>query len=521
MPGTTSHPTLAARAITKRFPGVTALQDVSLDVSAGSVHAIVGENGAGKSTLMNILAGVYRADAGEIHLDGQPVDFPSPRAAERAGVVLIHQELNLVPALSVAENIFLGREPARAGFVARRRMEQAAARLLDRLGHHLDPRRIVDTLRVSDQQMVEIAKALSLEARVLVMDEPTTALARGDVERLFAIIRMLVKAGTAVIYISHKMDELFDIADEFTVLRDGRRTGHTRAVDTTPADQVRLMVGRDVVYTGSEQPSPSQHEIGEREIERLRVERLSSRTRDLSHGRSLSSISLGVRAGEILGVAGLMGAGRTELLESLFGLHPTSDESRIFVDGQRLAIGGPREAIRAGLAFVSEDRKAQGLVLDFPVAHNITLAQLKRFSRFGFLQRQGERAAAADLVQRLGIKTFDTATTTLHLSGGNQQKVVLAKWLLTLPKVLLLDEPTKGIDIAGKTDIYRLIDTLAANGLAIVLVSSELPELLALSDRILVLREGRVAGTLGRADATEERIIELATLTRDDTAAVA
>lgn len=505
---------LETREIGKHFAGVQALDGVSFGLRPGTVHAVVGENGAGKSTLMKILSGVYRADAGRILLDGEVVKFADPRAAEAAGIAIIYQELNLVPALSVGENVFLGREPTRFGFVDRRQLERETDALLDRLGHQLDPRRTVESLKVSDQQVVEIAKALSLDARVLIMDEPTTALAAGDVERLFGIIRALVGAGASVVYISHKMDELFRIADEFTVLRDGKMIGHRAANETTPGDLVRMMVGREISYARMDVDARSDEE-------RLRVENLSSHDIDATGRRRLSDISFSLRAGEILGVAGLMGAGRTELLESLFGVHETTDETRITLDGKPRTIDDPRRAIKAGIAFVSEDRKAQGLVLNMNVRDNITLARLERFTRFGFVQERREEQAADEYVQRLTIRTPDTHAATMNLSGGNQQKVVLAKWLLTSPKVLLLDEPTKGIDVKGKTEIYRVIEELAAGGLGIILVSSELPELLALGDRIIVLREGTIAGTLERSEATEERIIELATIRDEETRAVA
>jgi ribose transport system ATP-binding protein len=496
---------LEARKISKSFPGVVALNEVNLAVCGGSVHAVVGENGAGKSTLMKILSGVYRADSGRIMLDGREVEFTSPRAAERAGIVIIHQELNLVPALSIAENIFLGREPARFGFVDRRKMERSAEFLLDRLGHRLDPRRTVGSLKVSDQQVVEIARALSLDARVLIMDEPTTALAAGDVERLFGIIRALAGAGTGVVYISHKMDELFRIAGEFTVLRDGELIGHRVASETKPGELVRMMVGREVTYKREKRDS-------QRDVELLRVEGLCTGENDAGGRRRLSEICFSLRAGEVLGVAGLMGAGRTDLLESLFGVRKTAGGSRLVMSGRPLSVKDPRQAIKAGLAFVSEDRGAQGLVLNLDVGSNITLARLEHFSRLGFLRKEHEDAASRESIAQLSIKTPGIRAATNNLSGGNQQKVVLAKWLLTGPSVLLLDEPTKGIDIKGKAEIYRLIEELAADGLGIILVSSELPELLALSDRILVLREGRVAGTLEREEATEERIVELATI---------
>jgi len=505
---------LEARDIGKSFPGVRALDGVSLGVRAGAVHAVVGENGAGKSTLMKILSGVYQPDEGELRLDGKPVVFDCPRAAEAAGVAIIHQELNLVPALSVAENIFLGREPTRFGFVDRKRLEREAAALLDRLGGALDPRQDVASLKVSDQQIVEIAKALSPGARALIMDEPTTALAADDVERLFGVIRTLTGAGVGVVYISHKMDELFRIADEFTALRDGRVVGHRVANETTPGELARMMVGREVTYARAESG-------GRRGAELLRVEGLSSRRAGAGRAPRLSEISFSLRAGEVLGVAGLMGAGRTELLESLFGARATTGDSRIVLDGEPLVVNDPRRAIKAGLAFVSEDRKAQGLLLGMDVGGNITLACLKRFSRFGFVQAAREEKTAREYIARLDIKTPDTRTAVASLSGGNQQKVVLAKWLLIRPRALLLDEPTKGIDVNGKTEIYRLIEDLAAAGVGVILVSSELPELLALSDRIIVLREGRLIRTLERSEATEERIIELATITDEAARAVA
>lgn len=507
---------LEARHISKSFPGVKALDDVSFAVRPGSVHAVVGENGAGKSTLMKILSGVYVPDEGEVLVQDKTTAFTAPQDAERAGIAIIHQELNLVPALSVAENIFLGREATRFGFVDRRKLERETDALLNRLGHKLDPRRRVANLKVSDQQVVEIAKALSLDARVLIMDEPTTALATDDVERLFRIIRTLTGHGTGVVYISHKMDELLRLADEFVVLRDGKLVGRRVAGETTPNELVHMMVGREVSYERREHNAEKSNST-----ELLRVERLSSREVDSAGRHRLSDLNLILRAGEVLGVAGLMGAGRTELLESLFGEREITKDSCIIMDGKPLAIGGPREAIRAGLAFVSEDRKTHGLLLDMSVSHNITLARLKHFTRFGFIKREREEQAAKEYVARLDIKTPGTGAVTVNLSGGNQQKVVLAKWLLTAPRVLLLDEPTKGIDIKGKAEIYALIEELAAGGLGIILVSSELPELLALSDRIIVLREGRLAGTLKRHEATEERIIELATIREEAARAVA
>ena len=502
---TTQNPILEARNIGKRFPGVIALDGVNMVVRGGAVHAVVGENGAGKSTLMKILSGVYQPDAGEILVDGEVVKFDTPRIAEDAGVAIIHQELNLIHALSVAENIFLGREPSNFGFIDKAKMRREANVLLERLGHLLDVKTTVANLKISDRQVVEIAKALSLNTRVLIMDEPTTALAAADVEKLFKVIRTLTAEGTAIVYISHKMDELFSIADEFTILRDGRFVGHTAARDTNPKELVKMMVGREITHRRADKPASENREL-------LRVENLSSETRDARGRRKLNDLNFTVHQGEILGIAGLMGAGRTEILESLFGMLPATKDTKISINDKDVSIKNPQDAIKNGIALVSEDRKGQGLVLGMDVASNITLPELKSFTSFGFVNQKSETSAAREWVDKLAIKTPSVATQTVNLSGGNQQKIVLAKWLLTKPRVLLLDEPTKGIDIKGKTEIYRLIEELALEGIGILLVSSELPELLALSDRILVLREGEFAGEISREAATEEKIIELATI---------
>ena len=505
MTETTPNPILEARNIGKYFPGVKALDGVNLAVYGGRVHAVVGENGAGKSTLMKILSGVYQPDAGEIFVDGVEIRFENPQAAESRGIAIIHQELNLVPALSVAENVFLGREPANFGFVDKAQMRREATALLARLGHPLNVEKTVSTLKISDRQIIEIAKALSLNTQVLIMDEPTTALATSDVEKLFAVIRSLTASGVGIVYISHKMDELFTIADEFTVLRDGQFAGHILAQETNPKELVKMMVGREITHLRAEK-SPTEN----REL--LRVENLSSEARDARGRRKLNDLNFTVHRGEILGIAGLMGAGRTEILESLFGVLPATKGAKISIDGAAISIKNPPDAIKNGIALVSEDRKNQGLILNMDVAGNITLPELKNFTKFGFLDGRAENVTAREWVDKLAIKTPSVATQTVNLSGGNQQKIVLAKWLLTKPRVLLLDEPTKGIDIKGKTEIYRLIEELALEGIGIIIVSSELPELLALSDRILVLREGEFAGEISREAATEEKIIELATI---------
>lgn len=499
------NPILEARNIGKRFTGVVALDSVNLAVRAGKVHAVVGENGAGKSTLMKILSGVYQADSGEISVDGEQTEFNTPQEAEEKGIAIIHQELNLIPALSVAENIFLGREPSSFGFVDKAKMRRDSLALLERLGHPLDVGLTVSTLKISDQQIVEIAKALSLNARVLIMDEPTTALAASDVEKLFKVIRTLTNEGTAIVYISHKMDELFTIADEFTVLRDGKFVGHLAAQETNPKELVKMMVGREITHLRAEKPPTENQEL-------LRVENLSSEARDARGRRKLNDLNFTVHQGEILGIAGLMGAGRTEILESLFGVLPSTKDTKILIDGKAVSIKNPPDAIKNGIALVSEDRKGQGLILGMDVSSNITLPELKNYTKFGFLDEKAETVTAREWIEKLEIKTPSAAAQTVNLSGGNQQKIVLAKWLLTKPRVLLLDEPTKGIDIKGKTEIYRLIEELALEGIGILVVSSELPELLALSDRILVLREGEFTGEISHEAATEEKIIELATI---------
>jgi ribose transport system ATP-binding protein len=504
---------LEIRSVSKSFPGVQALRDVSFDVATGEVHALMGENGAGKSTLMKILSGVYQPDAGAISWEGAPLHLPDTRAAQRRGIAIIHQELNLVPELTVAENIFLGNEPRTAlGLLDRAGMEQEARALLDRLRLAVPADRPVYRLRVGEQQLVEIAKALSLHARLLILDEPTSALSTNEIERLFGVIDALQNEGVTMIYISHKLDEIFRVADGITVLRDGQYVGTRRAGETDEAELIRMMVGRPLGELFPESAPPGEN------AEALRVEGLGLRSGEQTGGpnvggeRALDDISFTLRRGEIVGVAGLMGAGRTELLETLFGVHdPDRVRGRVFVNGRERRIRSPREALGAGLALVTEDRKNKSLVLPLSVGYNTTLAALGRFVSRGLLQPAREDAAVREQMGRLRIKASGPATPVETLSGGNQQKVVLAKCLLTGPNVLLLDEPTRGIDVGAKAEIYALIRQLAAGGTAILMASSELPEILALSDRILVLSEGRLTAELARAEATQERILEAAT----------
>lgn len=487
---------LEMRGIVKNFPGVQALKSVDFDVRRGEVHALVGENGAGKSTLMKILAGVYQADAGEIIFKGQPVVFRTPRQAQEAGIVTIYQELNQVPYLSVTENIFLGSEWTRNGLLDWPAMHQEARRLLAKLHLDIDPRAPLYTLGVGQQQMVEVAKALHHKADLIIMDEPTSALSVREIEDLFAIIAELKAEGVAIIYISHHLEETFAISDRTTVLRDGRKVATQPSSELTVEQLIRLMVGRDLA-----EQFPK--EIAPRGKEMLRVE-------GLRREGKLYDISFSVHAGEILGIAGLVGAGRTELVRAIFGADPI-DGGRIFVEGQEVRIRSPRDAVRHGIALLTEDRKTQGLVLLMSVRDNVTLASLDRLTRGLFTNAAKEQALTDGFIHSLAIKTPSHQQLVMNLSGGNQQKIVLAKWLATHPKVLIFDEPTRGIDVGAKVEIYRLMNELARRGVAILMVSSELPEVLGMSDRIMVIHEGRVAGFLNRDEANQERIMELAT----------
>ena len=499
-------PILDIRRVSKRFPGVRALHDVAFSVARGEIHALVGENGAGKSTLMKILSGVYPDYDGEVVFDGAPLALSSPRDAQHRGIAIIHQELNLIPELTVAENIFLGREPrTAAALLDRERMNREAGALLARLNLAVPPDRPVKWLRVGEQQLVEVAKALSLDARLLILDEPTSALSQTEIDRLFAVVAGLRDDGVTMIYISHKFDEVFRLADRVTVLRDGECIGTLPIAATDTATLIRMMVGRSL----SDLYPKEDATVGE---EALRVEHLQLVPDEERGGRDLRDISFVVRRGEIVGVAGLMGAGRTELLETLYGARPPRQvRGKVVVDGRDRRIASPRDAIEAGLAFVTEDRKTQGLALALSVAHNMTLAALGRFLRFDVVRQAEERAAVVGEIEQLRIKVPGVDAEVGKLSGGNQQKVVLAKCLLTRPKVLMLDEPTRGIDVGAKAEIYAIISHLAREGSAILMASSELPELLAMCDRVLVLCEGRLMAELSRAEATPERIMEAAT----------
>ena len=494
------QPIVTIRDLSKSFAGVRALDRAQFELLPGEVHALMGENGAGKSTLMKVLAGVYRKDSGEVLLDGQPVDIESPRAAQALGIGIIHQELNLMNHLSAAQNIFIGREPrGRFGlFIDEEAMCCEAQRIFERMNLKLDPRTPVGELTVARQQMVEIAKALSFESRVLIMDEPTAALNNEEVADLFRIIARLRSRGVAVVYISHKMDELKRIADRVTVMRDGQYIA-TVPMATTPMDTlIAMMVGRQLAEAEHEMPDTSANEV-------------VLEARGICRGTMVRDASFVLRRGEILGFAGLMGAGRTELARAVFGADRI-DAGEVFVNGQKVVIGSPEDAVANGIGYLSEDRKHFGLATGMDVETNIALASMKSFLSMGFfIDRAAVESAGERYVRQLGIKTPSVRQQVRLLSGGNQQKIVIAKWLLRDCQVLFFDEPTRGIDVGAKAEIYRLLNELAAQGKAIVIISSELPEVLRMSHRVLVMCEGRITGELAAREASQEKIMQLAT----------
>jgi ribose transport system ATP-binding protein len=486
------------RGIVKQFPGVRALDGVDLDVRPGEVHCLLGQNGAGKSTLMKILAGAERASRGEILLDGNAVAIDSPQRAMDLGINIIYQEFNLVPHLSAAENIFLGREPTGPipGWVNFRQVYGESRRLMESLGMRLDVRSEVRTLSVAQQQMVEIAKATSRQSRLIVMDEPSATLTDHELANLFALIRSLRERGVSVIYISHRLEEIFEIADRVTVFRDGHHIA-TRPIAELDRDEIiRMMVGRELKESIPKQTAP----VGEVALE----------VRGLTRAGAFQDISLTVRKGEVVGLGGLVGAGRTEVARAIFGADRV-DAGEVLLGGRPVQIHSPRDAIRLGIGLVPEDRKQLGLVLGMAVRENVTLANLEAVASGGFIRPRQEREAAAKYIHDLMIRTPSGEQTVRNLSGGNQQKVVLAKWLFTDSRLLIFDEPTRGIDVGSKVEIYQLMNALTAKGVGILMISSELPELLGMSDRILVMHEGRLAGELPRAEATQERVMHLAT----------
>lgn len=494
-------PLLEARGIGKQFPGVRALGNVDFAIEKGQVVSLLGENGAGKSTLMKILAGVQPPDEGEIFVEGKKVTINSVQQGLDLGIALIHQELNLATNLTVAANIFLGREPHRSGWIENDRLESDAKRYLDLVGLNVDPSTPVSSLPIGKQQLVEIAKALSVDANILIMDEPTSSLSTGEAQRLFEVIEDLRSRGTSIIYISHRLGEVKQLSDRVVVLRDGNNAGELEKEEIDHDRMISLMVGRE--FSDFYQHSPR-----ERGEERLAVKDFrSSEFPD-------SPVTFSIRSGEIVGVAGLIGAGRTSLLEAIFGIDP-SPGGDLYIKGEKVEVKSAAEAISAGMALVPEDRKQQGLMVEMEVGRNLVLPSLRNSHRCGFVSDVGEKEVATRLIDQIQIKTSSTEQIVRFLSGGNQQKVVLGKWLELEPEILLLDEPTRGVDIGAKQEIYSLMEKLAQRGVAILFVSSEMEEILGMSDRVLVMHEGKIAGELGRDQLGEEAVMKLATGTID------
>ncbi|WP_433300295.1 sugar ABC transporter ATP-binding protein [Actinoplanes sp. CA-030573] len=484
---------LEVRDVTKSFGAVAAVQGVSFPLFGGEAHALVGENGAGKSTIVKMLAGVHRPDTGTLRIGDRDVDFAGPADAKAAGIAVIYQEPTLFPDLSVAENIAMGNQPlTRLRQIDRKAMHANAEALFRRLGVHIDPTRPARGLSIADQQLVEIAKALSSEARILIMDEPTAALSAVEVERLFAVVRSLRDEGAAILFISHRFEEITELCQRVTIMRDGRHVTTEPMAGLTVDDMIRRMVGRDLSALFPKQ------EVAPGEV-MLQVE-------DLTREGVFRDVSFEVRAGEIVALAGLVGAGRSEVMQAVFGVDPY-DSGSVLITGKPLKPGNPRAAMAAGMALVPEDRRQQGLIMDLSIERNITLPRARKLARLGLLFGGAETRAAATWAGKLQTKLGKLSDAVGTLSGGNQQKVVLAKWLSTGPQLLIVDEPTRGIDVGTKAEVHRLMSSLAADGLAIVMVSSELPEVLGMADRVVVLREGRVAATLSRAEATEESVM--------------
>ncbi|AEP00963.1 sugar ABC transporter ATP-binding protein [Weizmannia coagulans] len=483
--------------IYKSFGANKVLEGVNFSLLPGEVHALMGENGAGKSTLMNILTGLHQKDKGKIIIDGKETLFQNPKEAEQAGIAFIHQELNIWPEMTVLENLFIGREITRPfGVLKTKEMKALAKGVFDRLNISLPFDRLAGACSVGEQQMIEIAKALLTDAEVMIMDEPTAALTDREIQSLFSVIESLKKNHVSIVYISHRMDEIFQISDRITVMRDGKTVDTKRTKDTGYQEVVKKMVGRDLEEQFPQRTARQGNTI-------LEVRHFSSR-------QKFKDIHFSVRSGEILGVAGLMGAGRTEIMRALFGIDPY-DAGEIFIEGKKVRIKNPSDAVQKGIAFITENRKDEGLILDFTIRDNIALSNLESFAPNGVIKAADEKSFVDMMIQRLQIKTSSSETVAGDLSGGNQQKVVLAKWVGTAPKVLILDEPTRGIDVGAKREIYYLMNELTERGMAIIMISSELPEILGMSDRVLVIHEGEIAGELDKAEATQENIMFLAT----------
>ena len=507
--GPAAGPLLRMTGIAKRFPGVQALDDVHLEVAFGEIHALLGENGAGKSTLLKILSGAQQQDSGLISFRGRELSLPSPHAAQLQGIVTIYQEFTLSPNMTIAENVFIGREPGKYGFVNWRKMAAETRAITDRIGLDANPMALVRELSVAEQQLVEIARALSMQSRLIVMDEPTSALSRTEVEKLFRIVRGLRAEGLSIIFVTHRLEEVFEICDRYTVLRDGKFVGSGEVAKTNVEGIIRMMVGREVHALFARRAFGG----GEAAETALSVEGLSRRgtTRDPS-ATVLADVSLDVRRGEVLGIAGLVGAGRTDMARAIFGADPF-DSGRILVSGQPVRIRSPQEAISHGLGLVPEDRKQQALFLSLAIRMNMSVAALDHLSRWGiFVDEAKETALIGEYRKALNIRMASPEQPVANLSGGNQQKVVLARWLALRPKVLIVDEPTRGIDVGAKVEVHNLLYQMAEQGIAIIAISSELPEILAISDRIVTMREGRVTGSIGRDQANEEALMAMMTL---------
>lgn len=485
------------RGIDKSFGSNQVLKQAGFTLESGEVHALMGENGAGKSTLMKILTGVYTKDAGTVLVDGKEVNYKNPQEAEKAGIVFIYQELNVMFDLTVEENLFMGKEiHGKFGICDKKAMQKKAQEALNILGVNISPKTVMAELSVGQQQMVEICKALMADAKVIIMDEPTAALTQSETAALFKVIESLRKKGVSMVYISHRMEEIFELCDRITVLRDGSYIGVKNIPETNMNEIVKMMIGR---------------EIGERYPSRnVKIGKEVLKVKELTRKGTFHDVNFSVRAGEVLGVSGLMGAGRTEIMQAIFG-NLSYESGTIEIDGKEVKISNPRQAMEHGIGFITEDRKTEGLMLDKSIRENISLCNLRRISKSSVISREAEKNMVAEAIKDQHIKCFGSYHECNNLSGGNQQKVVLAKWILTNPKILILDEPTRGVDIGAKKEIYSIINKLAAQGVAIIMVSSELPEVLGMSDNIMVVREGEVRGIISYEEANQERVMTLAT----------
>ena len=488
-------PFLEMKGITKQFPGVLALNKVDLSIYPGRVLALVGENGAGKSTLMKVLSGVHKRDGGEILLEGKNVEISSPLASRQMGISIIYQELSILNNVDIAENIFVGRERQKHGFVNKKQQHKEARELLARVGLDIDTHIKAGRLSTAQKQMVEVAKALSFNSRLIIMDEPTSSLTDKETATLMDIIRKLRDEGVAIVFISHRMNEIFEISDEIAVMRDGEMVQHMITGEVDAAQVISAMVGRSVNDIFAKEEAP----IGDVALE----------VKNLSTKNFLKNISFHVRSGEIVGFAGLVGAGRSEVMRAVFGIDPR-ESGEIFVDGKKVAIHSPLDAIRAGMGFVPEDRKEQGLILKMTVRENSSIAALASVAKGWFIDKKSEKALSDEYVAKLRVKTPSNEQRVNNLSGGNQQKVVIAKWLANHPRVLILDEPTRGIDVGAKKEIHMLTSELAKQGVAVIMISSELPEVLGMSDRIYVMHDGQIKGEISRAEASQEAIMKMA-----------